>query len=61
MTKIISGLVGTVGWESGIFWMREDRHNRKEKLYIEDTFYETSLIREIGFEYKGHTVLETVG
>lgn len=61
MTKIFSGLVGTMGWESGMFWMGGHRHNREKKLYIEDTSYETSLIREIGLGYKEHTVLETVG
>lgn len=36
MTNIVSGLVGTMAWESGMCWMGGDMHNRKEKLYIED-------------------------
>ena len=61
ISKIFSGLIGTVGWESSMFWMGRDRHNREEKLCIEDTSYETSLIKEIGFGYKEHTMSETVG
>lgn len=52
MTKIFFWFGRNCGLGIWYVWMDGDRHNREEKLYIEDTSYETSLIREIVLDIK---------